>query len=104
MTERAQRITSIFHAAIERAPNDRGHYLDGACAGDEALRYEIEELIKSHENAGSFISSPAYERGAELMAGDGGALAGRSFAQYRLGVAAGREGPRRSMRAPREEL
>ncbi len=84
MTDRAKQITGIFHSAIERAPHDRGHYLDGACAGDEALRREIEGLIKSHESAGSFIASPAYERGAELLAADAGALAGRSFAQYRL--------------------
>jgi eukaryotic-like serine/threonine-protein kinase len=84
MTERANQITSIFHAAIERAPHERVHYLDGACAGDETLRREIEALIRSHESAGSFIASPAYERGAELLPANAGGLVGRSFAQYRL--------------------
>jgi serine/threonine protein kinase/WD40 repeat protein len=84
MSDRAQKITSIFHSAIERAPHERVHYLDGACAGDDALRREIEGLILSHESSSSFIASPAYERGAELLTTDAGALAGHSFAQYRL--------------------
>jgi serine/threonine protein kinase len=83
MAERAQQITSIFHSAIAREPHERGPYLDGACGGDEALRQEVEALIKSHENAGTFIASPVYERGAELLEGDG-TLVGRSFGQYRL--------------------
>jgi len=81
MSERKQQITTIFHSAIEREPHEREHYLDGACMGDEDLRREVEELIKAHESAASFIASPAYERGAELL---NGSLAGRSFGQYRL--------------------
>src|SRR6185436_18524154 len=83
-SEREQRITGIFHAAIEREPSARVHFLDGACAGDDQLRQEVEELIKAHEGAGSFIDTPAYERGAELIAEREGSLTGRTFGQYRL--------------------
>jgi serine/threonine protein kinase len=81
--ERDRKITSIFHSAIEREPSARVHFLDGACAGDDDLRGEVEQLIKAHEEAGSFIDSPAYERGAGLIGSDG-SLVGRSFGQYRL--------------------
>jgi len=80
---RNQRLTSIFHSALEREPHERGPYLDGACGDDQSLRREVEELINSHENAGSFIATPAYERSADLLAGEG-SFAGRSLGQYRL--------------------
>jgi len=83
MAEREKEITSIFHSAIARKPHERAAFLDEVCAGDLSLRHEVEELIKSHQSAGSFIASPAYERGAELLAVEG-SFAGRSLGQYRL--------------------
>src|SRR5262245_46318834 len=83
MTDRQQRITSIFHSAIEREPGARVHFLDGACAGDAELRREVEDLIKAPESAGRFIDNPAYVSGANLITGEG-SLVGRSFGQYRL--------------------
>lgn len=85
MSERSQQITSIFHSAIVREPNEREHFLDGACAGDESLRREVEALIKSHESAGSFIDAPAYERGAELVTDPRGRQrAGQSIGPYKI--------------------
>jgi eukaryotic-like serine/threonine-protein kinase len=85
MAEREQRITSIFHSAIAREPHERAPYLDGACGNDEALRHEVEELIRSHESAGSFIESPAYERGADLLEGDRPRTrAGQSIGPYKI--------------------
>src|SRR5947209_5717285 len=43
--ERLKRINRIFEAAVGRAPAERSAYLDGACAGDPALRREVESLI-----------------------------------------------------------
>jgi len=84
-SERQRHITSIFHSAVERVGTERRAFLDGACGGDPELRREVESLIKSHEEAGSFIDAPAYERDAGLLENKGaGALAGRSLGQYRL--------------------
>jgi eukaryotic-like serine/threonine-protein kinase len=82
-SERERDITRIFHSAIERQPQGRAPYLDDACGDDQALRREVEELIKAHESAASFIDAPAYERVAELLAVEG-SFAGRSLGQYRL--------------------
>jgi len=59
MSERERHIISIFHSAIEREPRERGPFLDGAGGDDEALRLEVEALIKSNESAASFMASPA---------------------------------------------
>lgn len=86
MAERAQQITRIFHSAIAREGAERRAFLDGACADDSELRREVEDLIKSHESAGSFIDSPAYEQGADLLSGGRAAQKrpGQSIGPYKI--------------------
>ncbi len=57
--ERWQQVKQIFHAALEREPGARTAFIGEACGDDRALRSEIESLISSHEEDGSFIDSPA---------------------------------------------
>jgi eukaryotic-like serine/threonine-protein kinase len=85
MAEREQQVTSIFHSAIAREPHERAPYLDGACGDDKELRQEVEELLRSHENAGSFTASPEYERGADLLEGEvPRTRAGQSIGPYKI--------------------
>jgi WD40 repeat protein/serine/threonine protein kinase len=42
-------------------PAERAAYLEQACGGDEALRAEIESLLRAHQEAGTFLNSPAFE-------------------------------------------
>src|SRR5262245_48184290 len=37
----------------------RSAFLAKACAGDAVLRAQVESLLRSHANAGSFLSKPA---------------------------------------------
>jgi serine/threonine-protein kinase len=37
---------------------ERRAYLEGACAGDEALRQEVESLVAAYERSGSFLQTP----------------------------------------------
>ena len=87
-SDRKQRITSIFHSAIEREGTERRAFLDGACANDEELRREVESLIRSHENADSLMNAPAYERDASLLNDiaqlDQGSFIGRTLGHYRI--------------------
>jgi eukaryotic-like serine/threonine-protein kinase len=55
--ERWQHITDLFNTALEREPQDRPAYLAAVCAGDEALRREVESLLSSHQQAGVFFTS-----------------------------------------------
>ena len=43
--ERWQKVEEIYHAAPEREPAQRATFLNEACAGDEALRREVESLL-----------------------------------------------------------
>jgi serine/threonine protein kinase/WD40 repeat protein len=50
---------SIFTEALDkRSPEERAAFLDGACGSDAVLRARVENLLKSHEHAGSFLRKP----------------------------------------------
>ena len=52
----------ILAAAIERkTPAERVAYLDGACGNNAELRASINGLLKSHEQAGSFLEQSLFE-------------------------------------------
>src|SRR6185295_16919493 len=67
--ERWQKIDRLLDGALEREPDERAAFLDEACSGDESLRKEVESLIRSDEQARSFIQQPAVELAAEILAG-----------------------------------
>src|SRR5687767_4158169 len=53
---------SIFITALERqSPSERDAFLDEACGLDVALRRRIEELLRSHVEAGTYLETPAIE-------------------------------------------
>ena len=54
-----QRLKEVFAEARALPACDRQAYLSAACAGDEALRLEVESLLASDERAKSFLESPA---------------------------------------------
>jgi serine/threonine protein kinase len=58
--ERWQQIKALLESALERAPLERSAFLNDACAGDTALRSEVDALLDSHARSGDFMESPAY--------------------------------------------
>jgi len=49
----------IFHKAIKITDIEkRAKYLDQACKGNDKLQAEVEELLKAHKEAGSFLDVP----------------------------------------------
>jgi serine/threonine-protein kinase len=90
--ERWQQIDQLFHSALKCEPAARAAFLERACAGDEALRREVESLIGSHEQPDSFIESPAADLAAELLAGSDAALPpDRLWVRTRLSPSSERE-------------
>jgi serine/threonine protein kinase/Tol biopolymer transport system component len=70
--ERWETVRRVFTEALERAAGDeRARFLDSACAGDPALRREVESLLASHGRAGNFLESPIVEAevGTAVLAG-----------------------------------
>src|SRR6266516_2906606 len=69
-SERWQHVKEVLHHALEREPDERAAFLADACAGDESLREEVEALLASHEQAGSFFEKPVAEEAAKVFAAD----------------------------------
>ena len=57
--EQWRQVNRIFYEALDRAPADRTHFIETECAGDSSLLREVETLIASHEDAGSFLEASA---------------------------------------------
>ena len=66
--ERWEQIEPIYHAALEQAPEERGAFLDEACAGDAELGREIAALLACDDRAEHFIEKPALEVAARALA------------------------------------
>src|SRR5947199_8673001 len=62
MPAELQRVKEIFLAAVEKAsPEERAACLHEACGEDEALRRQVEALVRKHDEAGSFLASPVLD-------------------------------------------
>src|SRR6516162_6992637 len=58
-SERWQRIEELYHSAREREGNQRAAFLKEACAGDDALRQEVESLLAREKGVEGFLEAPA---------------------------------------------
>ncbi len=81
--ERWQQLKQIFQSALERNAAERSAFLSQACAGDAALRSEVESLISSHDQAGDSIEAMAVEAATEMLATDR-ALVGKRISRYQV--------------------
>ena len=83
--ERFQQVDEVFQAALDCDPTERAAFLDHACKGDLALRSEVESLIKSHEQAHSFMLSPMLEQSMEILTNDiVQSVVGRLIGSYKI--------------------
>jgi serine/threonine-protein kinase len=55
--ERWQQIGRIFKGALDRERDGRAAFLQQACGSDSELRRQVEALLSSHEQAGSFMEA-----------------------------------------------
>jgi serine/threonine protein kinase len=74
--ERWQRVKELFEEAMDREPAERPAFLQEVCAGDEALREEIESLVVEQELAGDFMKNPVMHFHSTL--------AGKKILQYKV--------------------
>src|SRR5260221_2871834 len=54
-----QQLKTLFHGALERAPEERAAFLAETCEADHELRRRVERLLGSQEAAGPFLVSSA---------------------------------------------
>ena len=82
---RWEQVKGLFHATLEHEPAQRSTFLAQACADDGPLRHEVESLLASHEQADSFIETPASDVAAELLAEDQPGLpAGQMVGHFKI--------------------
>lgn len=91
-------LEDIFQTACDLPPDKRVVYLDEACAGDDAMRREVEELIKYYETNKTFLEKPAIQDVAAQMVASGSIsqssqpMIGRQIANYRILAMIGKGG------------
>jgi eukaryotic-like serine/threonine-protein kinase len=56
---RANQISELHHRALAQAPADRDRFLHDACGDDEALRQEVESLLRFETAGDAFLERPA---------------------------------------------
>ncbi|HUI58446.1 MAG TPA: protein kinase [Bryobacteraceae bacterium] len=78
-----RRAEELFHAALERSPEDRRAFLDEACGEDAELRRQVETLVSQDEQAGSFLEKPVL---ADITGEPDapGSLVGWQYGPYRI--------------------
>jgi eukaryotic-like serine/threonine-protein kinase len=83
--ERWRQVDRILEEVLELPPDERVRFLDRMCAGDHALRRDVEAVLQAHGNAGTFLNDPAFALAAKQLAVDeGNNLVGRTLGHYRI--------------------
>ncbi len=59
MSDLEPNLDSLFEAAVQiESAAERASFLEKACGNDAELRRQVEQLLESHEQAGSFLDKP----------------------------------------------
>ena len=75
----------LFHRALElKDPKKRAAYLEEACAGDEALRTQVEALLRWDSEAGGFMDLPDRDPNATRDATAIQDMTGMEIGRYKL--------------------
>ena len=82
-----QRLKPLFHAALQRDPQDRAAFLEEACGDDLELRMQLKQLIEADEQGTRTIDAMLVKR---KWRGDAGApsevdpMIGQTISRYRI--------------------
>ncbi len=68
--DRWLRIKAIFNSAQDRPPAERADFLNEVCGDDPSVREEVEALLTADAANDDFLSYPAYEFAAGMLAGE----------------------------------
>src|SRR5947207_11096875 len=83
--QRFQQISQIYHATLEREPEQRKAFLQQSCGGDPDLRQEVESLLASEKSAEAFFSSKGMKEKAKRLGGKPSqSLVGRTLDNYQV--------------------
>jgi Tol biopolymer transport system component len=97
--ERWATVERLYHEALTRSANERQGFLAEACAGDDALRREVESLL-DHDGSAAFLSTPA----AVQAMPSGSSLVGQAVGPYVISARIGAGGMGEVYRARDQKL
>ena len=80
---RWRQVEELFHAALERAPEERQAFLAQACNEDTELRLQVEHLISIDQRAGSRLEGQVIEEVTATLDA-AGPLEGTQVGPYRI--------------------
>ena len=78
--DRWQKIEQIFHAALQRKPEERANFLKATCEGDRVLIGDVQALLASNQQDDSFFETSASALAAEMFAD----LVGETIGPYEI--------------------
>ena len=67
--ERWSKLERLYHAALPRHAQERAAFLAEACAGDDALRCEVEAMLAEESDAAAFMRMPAARASGRIRHG-----------------------------------
>lgn len=80
-----RRIEEVFLAALEQPAEKRATFVETTCGDDASLREDVVAMLRSHEETGDFLETPAYQINAALLADQSGSLKiGEQLGDYRI--------------------
>jgi Tol biopolymer transport system component len=82
--ERWKRLEELYHAALARVPDARPAFLAEACPDDQALRREIESLLRETISDDGFLDDPVAIAPELLSDPSPAAMTGRPLGAYHL--------------------
>ena len=62
-----QKVREIFDSALRRQPDERRSFVNEVCGDDKTLLAEVDSLLSSHDNAESFLETPAVAKVADVI-------------------------------------
>jgi serine/threonine protein kinase len=80
--QRHRPLSAIYHSALEKPAAERDAFLTEACAGDDALRQEVESLLAYESASPPFLEAPAAV--ALGRAATGQTMIGETLGSFRI--------------------
>src|SRR5882672_866103 len=91
--ERWHEVDRLFEQALDRPPAERPSFLETACAGDTALRREVERLLAADEKGAGFLAgAPGELLGSAFDDRGPATLSGQTISHFRIGEPLGSGG------------
>jgi serine/threonine protein kinase len=84
-------LSQLYHAALERTPEERSAFLKDACKGDLQLQQELESLLRHEPAAARFLDIPAAQILVNAQKPDP-EMVGRQLGPYKMAALLGAGG------------